>query len=415
MTSLQRLARRVAAPPLVRHYGTTLRSQPLRRLWVAALASEAGDWAAVLALTLLVYRQTHSPLAATAVTAATLLPQLGIGQLMSTLADRHQHRRVMAAADITQAGAFLLLALVPLPAVAVLAAAFLSGCAAPAFKAARGAALPQLAAHRYEGALMVFNSTNQLCMLGGFAIGGALLTVLHPAGVLALNAATFGLSAALVTSLPPTSSGATQHSVRGLLRAAAIALWGDRWVRYPVLVVNLAAFGPIAAETLVIPYTTRQGHGAAVAGLLAAAPGLTGLVTATLLPQRRTDTATVRMVLAALGAVTTVAAVLLLLRPPLAVAAVAFCVNGVAAVMTVPLVGVVGRRLPATVRATAFSMIAGMAVGVSAAAALLSGALAQLTSPAAALGWMALLSVGVVAALAPPLLRLREGPTWNPC
>jgi fatty acid desaturase len=77
--------------------------------------------------------------------------------------------------------------------------------------------------------------------------------------------------------------------------------------------------------------------------------------------------------------------------------------------MTVPLVGVVARRLPVTVRATGFSMIQGMAVGASAAAALLSGAVAQLTTPAVALGWMALLSVGVVAALAPPLLRLREG------
>src|SRR5947209_12747587 len=72
----------------------------IRRLWFARVISEGGDWAARLALGLLVFGETHSALATTAVTAVSLLPHLGIGQVLGTLADRFPHRTVMVVSEL---------------------------------------------------------------------------------------------------------------------------------------------------------------------------------------------------------------------------------------------------------------------------------------------------------------------------
>src|SRR4051812_50190704 len=61
-----------------------LGDRSVRRLWYARTVSEAGNWAARIALTLHVFAVTGSPLAATAVTAVSPLPHLGIGPLLRT-------------------------------------------------------------------------------------------------------------------------------------------------------------------------------------------------------------------------------------------------------------------------------------------------------------------------------------------
>src|SRR6476469_8558748 len=92
-----------------------LSDRSVRRLWYARTVSEAGNWAARIALTLHVFAVTGSPFAAAAVTTVSLLPHLGIGQVLGTLADRFPHRRVMAVSDLVRGLLFLLLAFTDLP------------------------------------------------------------------------------------------------------------------------------------------------------------------------------------------------------------------------------------------------------------------------------------------------------------
>src|SRR6476661_9500064 len=91
-----------------------LDDRSVRRLWYARTISEAGNWAARIALTLYVFARTGSPLAATAVTTVSLLPHLGIGQVLGTLADRFPHRRVMVVSEVVRGLLFGLLALTDL-------------------------------------------------------------------------------------------------------------------------------------------------------------------------------------------------------------------------------------------------------------------------------------------------------------
>ncbi len=88
---------------------------------------ELGDWAARLALAVLVYDETGSATAAGLVTAVGLLAWVGPGQLLSSLADRMSRRTVLVACDLVRAPAFGLAAVgVPL-----LVLVFVSGLATP--------------------------------------------------------------------------------------------------------------------------------------------------------------------------------------------------------------------------------------------------------------------------------------------
>ena len=82
-----------------------LSDRSVRRLWYARTVSEAGNWAARIALTLYVFAETRSPLAAAAVTTVSLLPHLGVGQVLGTLADRFPHRSVMVVSDVVRRAA----------------------------------------------------------------------------------------------------------------------------------------------------------------------------------------------------------------------------------------------------------------------------------------------------------------------
>ena len=81
-----------------------LRLPAFRRLWAADMISLLGDWAGRLALTVLVLERTGSPAWAAAVTAVSLAGFVGVGQVLSTFADRYGRISVMLVADVARAG-----------------------------------------------------------------------------------------------------------------------------------------------------------------------------------------------------------------------------------------------------------------------------------------------------------------------
>ena len=82
-----------------------------RALWAAYVLSAVGDRLALVALTLLVYDRTHSPLLAAVAFAAGTLPYLVGALFLSGIADRFPRREVMVVCDLLRAlllGAMLL-------------------------------------------------------------------------------------------------------------------------------------------------------------------------------------------------------------------------------------------------------------------------------------------------------------------
>jgi len=84
-----------------------LRVPAFRRLWTSQLVSEVGDWSARLVLSLVVYTRSGSVVLTGLVTTVLLIPWLGPGQLLTGLLEQWPRRRVMVAADLVRAAAFL--------------------------------------------------------------------------------------------------------------------------------------------------------------------------------------------------------------------------------------------------------------------------------------------------------------------
>ena len=266
-------------------------------LWWAQVFSIMGDQLARVALTLLVFARTHSA-ALTALTyALTFLPDLLGGPLLSGLADRYPRRTLMVVADLSRAVLVSLMAVPGMPLVVVCVLLVIVQFLASPFNAARGAVLPAI----LEGDLFVtgqavVNITYQLGQLGGYVAGGALVAFTGSHTALAIDAATFVASAALVrfglTHRPvPEGTHTAARTTLASLRAGAALVWHNRALRALVTLACVAGFY-IMAEGLAVPYARELGGGPVTAGLLFAANpagtvvGMT-LLTRLVVPERR--------------------------------------------------------------------------------------------------------------------------------
>lgn len=373
----------------MRTLASPLSDPSLRRLWFARLISEAGDWAARLALGLLVFAQTGSPLATTTVTAVSLLPHLGIGQLLGTLADRFPHRSVMIGAEVWRGTLYLVLAFSHLPVPAVLALAFVAGLADPPFLAANSAALPLLAGERYVLVLTLWSSTRQAMTLVGFAAGGFLVAATSPSMALALNAASFLVSIVFIAGSRPTRSSEPENR-QPLIRPALRALTSDRLIVVSAAAVTISAVLAVTVESLMVAYAAHLGFGARGAGLLATIPPVAALVTALLVSGEGTHARLVRRVCWLVAAMSAVAFTVFVLDAPMPFVAVGFLAAGALDVMTVPAGAVIGQRLPQASRGTAFSFLEGALGAAQVVGSLLAGALATAMSVAHASAILAL-------------------------
>ena len=111
-------------------------------MWLAQILSVAGDQLARVALTVLVYDRTTSPLLAAVTYAASFVPSFVGGVTLSALADRNPRRAVMIVCDLLRAAMVLVMAIpgVPIAALIVLLCA-VTLVGAP-FTSARAAVYP---------------------------------------------------------------------------------------------------------------------------------------------------------------------------------------------------------------------------------------------------------------------------------
>src|SRR5574340_747975 len=153
-----------------------LRTRDYRLLWLAQVSSELGDWATRLALILVVYDRTHSAALSAAVVTVSLVPWVGLGQVLTTLVDHLPRKTVMVCADLARAAVFGVLVL-PLPIGAMFVGAFVAGLATAPFEAARYSIRVEVTDddQLYGGAITLFGITSQVATIAGFAVGGALV------------------------------------------------------------------------------------------------------------------------------------------------------------------------------------------------------------------------------------------------
>ncbi|PBC85121.1 MULTISPECIES: MFS transporter [unclassified Streptomyces] len=247
-----------------------------RCVFAAHLLSSLGVVVCELALSVLVFERTASPLLSALTFALGLLPYVIGGTLLSAVADRYPARRVLVGCDVLCALAAAGMVAPGAPVAVLLVLRCVIAAIAPVFAGTRAATLGEILG---EGELFVLGRSvirlvNQSAQLAGFGAGGLLLVAVAPRGVLALTAGTF-LGSALLLRLGTLARPARDRARgpgRGALLGASLdggrRLLADRRVRALLLLTWLPPAFVVIPEALLVAYGGLLGVGPAGMGLL---------------------------------------------------------------------------------------------------------------------------------------------------
>ena len=354
-----------------------------RVFWLAQALSVAGDRLALVPLTVLVFDRTHSPLLTATAYAAGFLPWVVGGVLFGSAADRWPRRQVMVGCDLARAGlvAVMVVPGIPLPALVALLAAVTS-LASP-FEAARSSLLPDiLDGDRYPVGLAVVQTTFRTAMVLGYAAGGIAVAVIGSRSALALDAATFAASAALVRWGIRARPAAARRTARGLgaeIAAGVRLVVTDRPLRTLMLLGWLVAFYAVP-EAVAAPYASELGGGAAAIGLILAASAFGGVLAAPVFMRLVAPPQRMR-VMGPLAVAACAVLTLCLARPPLPALLAILVVSGACGVYQIAANAAFMTRVPAAQRGQAFGLAMSGIFAGQGVAFILAGAAAQVVSP----------------------------------
>ena len=230
-----------------------------RAIWLAEFASVTGDQFARVALTVLVYQRTHSPLLTALTYAVSYLPWMVGSLFLSDLADSFPRRDVMVGADLARMLLVAVMALPGMPLWSLVLLLFAVTTLNAPFQGARSALRATiLPGDRYALGLAVFQVTREIGVVGGFVAGGFIVAALHARNALLIA----------VRRRPAPE----RHRVSRMaeMRAGLRLVFATYRLRALMLLGWLAAFYTVA-EALAVPYAAQLRHGAIAAGLIFAA------------------------------------------------------------------------------------------------------------------------------------------------
>jgi MFS family permease len=287
-----------------------LRQDPdFRRYWAARMTSVAGSMVTYVALPVLVYQVTGSNLWTGLVAVSEAAPYLLLGLFAGAIADRRDRRRMMVAADLASAAVLLSIPLAyamdALTAPHVLVAAFVAQSLFVFFDAANNGALPALAGRERLA------PANSAVAGGGTAIevtvpalAGALLVLIAPAPMIALDALSFVASALLIRGIAAPlrgEPGAPGYRLRADIAEGLRFLFRNRLIRVMTLLGCLTNLGVAAFIGQLVPWMDQvlgvSPGGDARFGVIWAVMGFGGLGGSVVFPvvARRLGTATMAL------------------------------------------------------------------------------------------------------------------------
>jgi MFS family permease len=212
-----------------------------RRLWMAQIVSEVGDWFYTLSIyTLLLQLTGHAGSVALALV-LQVLPQTLVGPMAGVVNDRLKRKHVMIAADLVRCVVVLAMLLVRSRAMVWLIYPLLLAetTMAAFFEPARSSVIPNIAA---EGEVLVANTlssaTWSVNLLIGASVGGVVAAFFGRDTVFVLNALSFLTSALLIGGMhfaEPHADSAAPLRPRDLVDFSPV-VEGIRYIRnHPTL------------------------------------------------------------------------------------------------------------------------------------------------------------------------------------
>lgn len=254
-------------------YGQVFADPVFRVLFATRSVAIGADTLRILALSVLVFAATGSPLLTAVTFGIGFLPQVVGGTLLGSLADRLPPRRLIASGYLLECAVATVLGSVHLPVAASLGLVALVAMVTPIF----GGASNRLVAETLHGDAYVLGRSvasvaSGAAQLVGLALGGVAVASLGPQRALLVSAACHLLVAVAVRLGLPRLSSATsgEGSAVGQSWSVTRELLGDREVRGLLLLHWVPPAFVVAAEALVVPYVAGRGFPQSSAGLLLA-------------------------------------------------------------------------------------------------------------------------------------------------
>jgi predicted MFS family arabinose efflux permease len=253
-------------------YRAVFAVREFRAVFAAHVMSTFGTVVCEIALSVLVYRLTGSPLLSALTFAVGLLPYVAGGILLSAVADRFPARQALVTCDLVCAGCAAWMVFPGVPVAVLLVLRCLIAAIAPIFTGTRAATLGDILG---EGDLFILGRSvvrlvGQSGQLVGFAMGGLLLVAVSPRSVLAVTTATFLGSALLLRFGTRRRPG--RAVVAGALLGASLAgtrlLLADRRIRALLLLAWVPPTFVVVSESLLTPYASALKLSPAALGLL---------------------------------------------------------------------------------------------------------------------------------------------------
>lgn len=230
---------------LRRQLGVVHRSAGFRLLFFATLGSTLGTLLAAIALVVDVKDRTQSGIWVGALLLAQFLTPVLVAPLFGPLLDRVSRKGTMIAADLARAAVFCALPFAP-NATVIVVLATLSGVATGFFRPASYAGLPNLVAEEdLAAATSVLQTAENVAWAGGPVLGGVLVAAAGTHPSYWLNAASFVLSALLLSGI----AGRLLQSVKAESRGH----WHDLHEGFAFVLASRPLRAVLIAWTIAVP------------------------------------------------------------------------------------------------------------------------------------------------------------------
>ncbi|WP_460663883.1 MFS transporter [Kribbella swartbergensis] len=312
----------------MRNYRALLRLPGMRSIFVAHTVSMLGTIAAQVALSILVFERTGSPLLSALVLVCSFLPFALGGIALSSIADRFPARRVLVVCDLLSALCVAAMLIPDLPVGALLGLLLLTGIIAPVFAGARAAGLAHLLpADLFPIGRSLLRAISQVSVLTGFALGSIAVAAIGATWLLALDVLTFVVSAVVIgVGTPYTPPGQRVRSTVSDSLTGLRYLFTTKRLRTLIVLTWVAPAFSSVPDGLAVAYAVQTGAAAASAGALFTGYAA-GTVLGELVAARFTPSARRRLVVPLLIA-SQVPAIAFLATPSVAAAAVLLAIAG---------------------------------------------------------------------------------------
>ncbi|MFF7447103.1 MULTISPECIES: MFS transporter [unclassified Streptomyces] len=401
-----------AAPPPT-GYARVLAVREFRAVFVAHLLSLLGVVVSEIALSVLVYDLTGSPLLSALAFALGFLPYVVGGTLLAGIADRFPARRVLVVCDLVCAVCVLPMAVPGAGIVPLLALRCALAMVAPVFQGTRMATLADILG---DGDLFVLGRSllrivSQSALLVGYGLGGLLLTVVAPRHALLITVGTFCVSAVLLrfgTLRRPARARTGGALVAESLRGARQVL-ANRRVRVLLLLFWVPPMFSVVPEALAAPYADDLGAGSVGLGLLMCALPV-GTIAGELWAGARLKPAARERIALPLVSLTLLPYVAYLLHPGLAVSLALLLLSGAGSAYTLGLDQWFVRAVPEEVRGRAMTLLTAGLMTIQGVGMALAGVAAEFAGVTWTVAGAGLLGTACCAALA-VTARRTEGRT----